>query len=138
MKREPLPHDAAAVARRLRAAFGPLYATLVEEAPERAAWTRLGMAEVETAMQQARDRAGEPGHALGFRTLLKQELDALCELAPPVMSFEASTVAADRQVRQQARRLDERARDQERRAQTRRDELWAQAARLASERSRDE
>ncbi len=123
--------DDVRVARRLRAAFGPLYEVLISEAPERAAWTRLGWDEVETAMRRARERVLEPGHALGFRTLLKQELDARCDLAPPVMPFEASVLPGDRAVLQRAWRDDVRARERERSSQERRDHLWQQAARLA-------
>lgn len=118
------------VARRLRSAFGPLYDTLIAEAPERAAWTSLGMETIEHAIERARERVGEAGHALGFRTLLKQELDALCDLAPPVMPFETSSLPPDRQVRQRALRHDERQRERERRDERRRDELRAQAADL--------
>lgn len=123
---------------RLRAAFGALYPTLLDEAPERAAWTRLGMERVESAIADARDRVGEAGHALGFRTLLKQELDAACDLSPPVMPFEAPSVSGDRIVRQREARHDERARDLERQAEARRDELRAQAARLLRGRAADE
>lgn len=131
--------DGARVEARLRAAFGALYPTLLDEAPERAAWTRLPMARVEAAIADAQGRIGETGHALGFRTLLKQELDAACDLSPPVMSFEAQSVPGDRTVRRREARHDERARDHERRAQLRRDELHAQAARLLSDRaSRDD
>ena len=115
---------------RLRAAFGALYPTLLDEAPERAAWARLGMERVEAAIAEARNRVGEAGHALGFRTLLKQELDAACDLSPPVMPFEAPALSGDRLVRQREARHDERARDRERQAELRRDELRAQAARL--------
>lgn len=115
---------------RLRAAFGALYPTLLDEAPERAAWARLGMERVEAAIADARERVGEAGHALGFRTLLKQELDAACDLTPPVMPFEAAGLSGDRIVRQREARHDERARDRERQTQARRDELRAQAARL--------
>lgn len=123
---------------RLRAAFGALYPTLLDEAPERAAWTRLGMERIEAAIADARDRVGEAGHALGFRTLLKQELDAACDLTPPVMPFEATSLPGDRIVRQREVRHDERARDLERQAEARRDELRAQAARLLRERVPDE
>lgn len=124
----PAPDDR--VARRLRSAFGGLYETLIEEAPERAAWVGLGMGEVEAAIERARARIDEPGHALGFRTLLKQELDACCDLAPSVMPFETSTLPADRVVRQRALRNDERQRERERRDEVRRDELRAQAVEL--------
>ena len=115
---------------RLRSAFGALLPTLLAEAPERAAWTRLGMERVEASIADARARVGEAGHALGFRTLLKQELDAACDLSPPVMSFEAPALSGDRIVRRREARHDERARDRERQAELRRDELRAQAARL--------
>lgn len=129
----------ARVEARLNAAFGALYPTLLDEAPERAAWSRLPMEQIDAAIVAARDRVGETGHALGFRTLLKQELDAACRLTPPVMSFEARTVPGDRAVRRREARHDERARDLERRAQLRRDELHAQAARLLRDRaSRDD
>lgn len=118
------------VARRLRSAFGTLYDTLIAEAPERAAWSTLGLETIEHATERARERVGEPGHALGFRTLLKQELDTLCDLAPAVMPFESSSVPGDRQVRQRAVRQDERQRERERRDERRRDELRAQAAHL--------
>lgn len=133
-------HDPdARVEARLRAAFGALYPTLLDEAPERAAWARLRMERVEAAIADARDRIGETGHALGFRTLLKQELDAACDLTPPVMSFETQSVPGDRAVRRREDRHDERARDLERRSQLRRDELHAQAARLLHDRaSRDD
>lgn len=129
--RRPMPHrpDPRVLAR-LRSAFGALYDTLVDEAPERSAWCGIGMEELETAIARARERVGEPGHALGFRTLLKQELDALCDLAPPVMSFEASTVAPDRRHAVREARRDERARERERRTGERRAELAAQADRL--------
>lgn len=125
--------DRARILARLRAAFGPLYETLTSEAPEREAWTRLGLAQVENAMSRARSRIGEPGHALGFRTLLKQELDALCDLTPPAMSFEASSLPPDRRTMQREARRDERARDRERQAELRRDELRAQARRLLAD-----
>lgn len=115
---------------RLRSAFGSLYDTLTTEAPERAAWCTLGMDEVTAAMGRARERVGEPGHSLGFRTLLKQELDARCELAPPVMSFEASSLPVERRWAVREARRDERARAGERNANERRTELRAQAARL--------
>jgi hypothetical protein len=128
-----MPSESARVAARLRAAFGPLYATLVSEAPEREAWTRLGLAQVEEAMGRARERVGDPGHALGFRTLLKQELDAVCDLTPPVMSFEAPSLPPDRTVLRREARRDERARERERQAELRRDELRAQARRLLTD-----
>jgi len=118
------------VLRRLRSAFGPLYDTLIDEAPERAAWATLGFERLETLMARARERVGEPGHALGFRTLLKQELDASCDLTPPVMPFESSSLPAERSVRQRAIRDDERRRERERRDEARREELRAQAASL--------
>lgn len=120
---------------RLRAAFGALYPTLLDEAPERAAWARLGMEQVEAMIADARSRVSEAGHALGFRTLLKQELDAACDLTPPVMPFEAPALSGDRIVRQREIRHDERARDLERQVELRRDELRAQAARLLRERT---
>jgi hypothetical protein len=119
--------EPARVAARLRAAFGPLYGTLISEAPEREAWTRLGLTQVEDAMARARERMGEPGHALGFRTLLKQELDAVCDLTPPAMSFEAPSLPPDRLAMKREARRDERARERERQAELRRDELRAQA-----------
>jgi hypothetical protein len=125
--------DGARVAARLRAAFGPLLETLTSEAPEREAWTRLGLAELEAAIARARERLGEPGHALGFRTLLKQELDDACDLAPPAMSFEASSLPPDRRTVQREARRDERARERERQAELRRDELRAQARRLLAD-----
>ena len=128
-----MPSESARVAARLRSAFGPLYATLVSEAPEREAWTRLGLAQVEEAMGRARERVGDPGHALGFRTLLKQELDAVCDLTPPVMSFEAPSLPPDRTVLRREARRDERARERERQAELRRDELRAQARRLLTD-----
>lgn len=115
---------------RLRSAFGALYETLVDEAPERAAWSGLGMGEIEAAIVRARERVGEGGHALGFRTLLKQELDACCDLAPPVMSFEAASLPVERRWAVREARRDLRVREGERRAQERRTELQAQAARL--------
>lgn len=118
------------VTRRLRSAFGTLYDTLIDEAPERAAWATLGMASLETAISRARERVGEPGHALGFRTLLKQELDAACDLTPPIEAFEASSLPAERTVRQRAARDDERRRERERRDEARREELRAQAEAL--------
>lgn len=123
----------ARVQARLRSAFGRLYPTLIDEAPEREAWSRLGFAHLEEAIARARSRVGEPGHALGFRTLLKQELDAACDLAPPAMGFEASTLPPDRPLLQREARRDERARERERQAQTRRDELYRQAARLLTD-----
>lgn len=125
----------ARVEARLNAAFGALYPTLLDEAPERAAWSRLPMEQVDAAIVAARDRVGETGHALGFRTLLKQELDAACDLTPPVMPFEAPALSGDRIVRQREIRHDERARDLERQVELRRDELRAQAARLLRERT---
>ena len=115
------------VVARLRSAFGPLYPTLIEEAPEREAWSALGFDAIEAAIERARARVGEPGHALGFKTLLKQELDATCDLAPPIQPFEASSLPPDRAWRQREVRRDERARDRERAAQARRDDLYAQA-----------
>lgn len=118
------------VRHRLRAAFGPLYETLLVEAPERAAWAELSMQELERLMSRARERVGEPGHALGFRTLLKQELDAHCDLAPPPMTFEAPSLPLSRTVVMREARRDERARERERIAHDRREELRAQAIRL--------
>ncbi|MDR9392088.1 MAG: hypothetical protein RI554_08690 [Trueperaceae bacterium] len=115
------------VVARLRSAFGPLYPTLIEEAPEREAWSALGFDAVEAAIERARARVGEPGHALGFKTLLKQELDATCDLAPPIQPFEASSLPPDRAWRQREVRRDERARERERAAQGRRNDLYAQA-----------
>jgi hypothetical protein len=88
------------------------------------------MEELEALMARARERVAEPGHALGFRTLLKQELDARCDLAPPAMTFEAPTLPASRQYLMREARRDERARDRERAAHARREEWRAQAARL--------
>jgi hypothetical protein len=93
----------------------------------------LGLAQVEDAMARARERMGDPGHALGFRTLLKQELDALCDLAPPAMGFEASSLPPDRLTMKREVRRDERARERERQAELRRDELRAQARRLLTD-----
>lgn len=115
---------------RLASAFGRLYETLIMEAPDRAAWSRLGREELQAAMDRARARIGEPGHALGFRTLLKQELDAACDLAPPAMSFEAPTLPPDRRSAVRATRRDEHARERERQTENRRDELRRQAAGL--------
>lgn len=115
------------VVARLRSAFGPLYPTLIAEAPEREAWSALGFDAVEAAIERARARVGEPGHALGFKTLLKQELDATCDLAPPIQPFEASSLPPDRAWRQREVRRDERARERERAAQGRRNDLYAQA-----------
>lgn len=124
-----MPADPRVLAR-LRAAFGPLYETLVAEAPERAAWCTLGPDEIAAAMDRARERVGEPGHGLGFRTLLKQELDARCDLTPPAMSFEAPSLPPERRWAVREARRDERARAGERRAQERRQELRDQAARI--------
>lgn len=88
------------------------------------------MDELEALMARARERIAEPGHALGFRTLLKQELDARCELTPPPMTFEAPTLPVSRHYLMREARRDERARDRERAAHARREELRAQAARL--------
>lgn len=129
----PDPH----AAKRLRSAFGALYDTLIAEAPERAAWSTLGPDAIEAAVGRARERVGEAGHALGFRTLLKQELDTACDLAPPVMPFEGSSVGSDRIVRERALREDERHRERERRDQLRKRELRDQAARLLA-RARDD
>lgn len=127
---DPVPSRDRRTLARLKAAFGPLYDTLVSEAPERAAWGTLGFEEIEKAIARARERMGEGGHALGFRTLLKQELDARCELTPPVMSFETSSLPVERRWAVREARRDERERAGERRAQERRDELHRQAFRL--------
>jgi len=121
------------VAARLRAAFGALYETLMMEAPERAAWSDLPFAEIEAAMRRARDRVAEPGHSLGFRTLLKQELDEVCDLAPAAMPFEASSLPEDRRGHLLRVQRDERTRERERRYEARRQELWRQAAALLSD-----
>lgn len=115
---------------RLKSAFGGLYDTLQSEAPERAAWCALGLGEIEAAIVRARERVGETGHALGFRTLLKQELDAHCDLAPPMLSFEAASLPEGRRSAVREARRDETARARERHANARREELQAQAARM--------
>lgn len=125
-----MPAERSRVLTRLRSAFGALYDTLLEEAPERTAWCDLGFAEIEAAVQRARSRVGEAGHSLGFRTLLKQELDVSCDLAPAVMPFEAASLPVERRWAVREARRDQRQRDGERRAQERRAELRAQALRL--------
>ena len=115
---------------RLRSAFGALYDTLIEEAPERAAWSHLGLGAVESAIDRARQRVDDPGIALGFRTLLKQELDAACDLAPAIMPFEASSLPVERSVLQRVLRDDERTREREHAQEQRRKDLWAQARSL--------
>ena len=109
---------------RLRSAFGPLYETLKQEAPERAAWEGLEFSALEACIARARGRVGEGGHALGFKTLLKQELDAECGLTPAVMPFEAQTAAGQgREVRKIVWAEDRKARDRERAANMRRNEM---------------
>lgn len=126
----PMPRPVPESTRRVRAAFGSLLSVLVDEVPARAAWLELAPDELEGAFERARHRLDDPGHALGFRTVLKQELDALCGIEAIPMSFEASTVASDARWRTREARRDERARDRERQAQHRRDQLREQAARL--------
>ncbi len=125
-----MPSEADRVLRRLSSAFGGLYDTLVDEAPERSAWLTLGMSEVEAAMDRARLRMDDPGIALGFRTLLKQELDNVCDLSPAIQPFEASSLPAERALRQRIVRHDERSREQERAVELRRNELRDQARAL--------
>ena len=112
---------------RLRAAFGALLDALMDEAPERTAWGALPFPEVEGAIERARARIGEPGHALGFRTLLKQELDDTCGLSPAPMGFERATLPAQRMWNARERRNDERSRATERREVDRRNDLIRQA-----------
>ena len=122
---------------RLKAAFGSLLDALVDEAPERSAWSTLPFPELESAIGRARARVGEPGHALGFRTLLKQELDDACGLAPTPMTFERGTVATERMWNAREHRVDERSRERERAEAERRNDLIRQArALLGDERGR--
>lgn len=122
----PLPP----AAHRIRAAFGALLDALLDESPARTAWLELDRGEVDAAFARARERLEEPGHALGFRTLLKQELDARCHVEAVPMSFEAPTLPPDRRWRTREARRDERARERERIEQVRRDRLREQAAEL--------
>ena len=120
----------------LRSAFGDLLATLLDEAPERRAWTRLEPAEVERAIRAAQRRAKDPAMKMGFRTLLKQQLDAACDLAPAPMEFETSYMTFDeKQARPASRawRDDRDAREAEQRAEARKRDLWEQARRLVDE-----
>lgn len=119
-----------ATARRVRAAFGKLLPTLLDEVPARSAWLELASEETEAAFERARHRADDPGHALGFRTLLKQELDTICGIEATPMSFEASDRTHDVRAREREGRRDRREREREAGAQERRDALRAQAARL--------
>lgn len=124
-----MPQDAALnrTAKRLQSAFGALYGTLMQEAPERLAWEALAFETIEECIKRARARVGEPGHRLGFKTLLKQELDAVCALTPAVMPFEAQTEAGQgREVRKIVWAEDRKARDRERAANVRRNEMLAQ------------
>jgi hypothetical protein len=124
-----MPDDAASTrtARRLKSAFGALYGTLMQEAPERAAWEALAFETLDACIKRARARVGEAGHSLGFKTLLKQELDEVCALTPAVMPFEAQTAAGQgREVRKIVWAEDRKARDRERAANLRRNEMLAQ------------
>lgn len=126
----PLPSSA----RRVRGAFGKLLDTLLDEAPARASWLELDPSEVDAAFARARERLEDPGHALGFRTLLKQELDARCHVDAVPMTFEAPTLPPDQRWRTREAKRDERARERERAEEVRRDRLRDQAARLLRER----
>ena len=79
----------------LASAFGTLLPTLLAEAPERRAWTRLEPDAVRNAIRAAQARATDAAMKMGFRTLLKQQLDAACELAPAPMEFETSYMSAE-------------------------------------------
>lgn len=133
-----MPRPVPATARRLRAAFGKLLPTLLDEVPARGAWLELAREETDAAFERARLRADDPGHALGFRTLLKQELDDACGIEARPMSFEAPDRTTDPRARQREARFDRRARQREAGAQDRRDALRAQAARLLRPGGEDE
>ena len=120
----------------LTSAFGALLPTLLDEAPERRAWTRLEPDRVREAIRAAQARAKDPAMKMGFRTLLKQQLDAACELATAPMEFETSYMTPEEaQARPASRawRDDRDAREAERRAEARKRDLWAQARKLVDE-----
>lgn len=135
-----MPHDPASsrTTRRLKSAFGALYSTLIQEAPERAAWEALAFETLEACIERARARVGEAGHSLGFKTLLKQELDEVCGLTPAVMPFEVPTAAGQgREVRKIVWAEDRKARDRERAANLRRNEMLAQLRKVVTAKTED-
>ncbi len=120
----------------LQSALGPLLATLLDEAPERAAWLELSAEQIHEAIRAAQTRSNERGMKLGFRTLLKQQLDDACDLAPAPMEFETPYLGHDDVARRPASRAwrdDRDARKAESRAEERKKELWEQARRLMRE-----